>query len=56
MMACKVSQPAYVRPRSTRADRQERVELRRRAGVHGKSRKQVRSNDRRKAIRESQVV
>lgn len=44
---------AIVRPGSTREDRQLRVELGRRAGTHGKSRKQVRGSDRRKAIRES---
>lgn len=43
-----------VRPASTREDRQLRVELGRRAGLHGKRRKATRGSDRRNAIRESQ--
>jgi hypothetical protein len=45
--------PSFVRPVTTREDRQARVELGRRAGKHGKPVRQTRSNDRRKAIIES---
>ncbi len=39
-----------VRPVSTPADRSARVEQGRRAGFHGKTRKQARPGDRRRAI------
>ena len=49
----KIQHPDLVRLASTPEDRADRVALGRRAGLHGKTHKQVRSNDRRKAIRDS---
>lgn len=47
-------EPDFIRPRKTPEEVQELVELRRRARIHVKTPQQTRSNDRRRAIRESQ--